>query len=142
MYNPNGTVTADRTIYTDADQMVEMHTVQSAVAGATGRDVATVVMGVLSLYFAWTGTVPILSYLVGLILGIVGVVLAVRARKDNRANAKSVATIGLILAVTGLVLNSILFVATTVLAGVIAGLVATAAEAAPQIINDVSSALQ
>ncbi len=67
--------------------------------------IASLVLGIFSILFAFTGP----AGFIGIILGVVGIVLAVLARKNNPAD--SVATGGLITSIVGCALALLFYMA-------------------------------
>lgn len=76
-----------------------------------GAGIAALVLGIVGCVFAW---IPYIS-IVSLILTIVGVILAVKARKEAPQNAdyRGIITAGLVLSIIGLVLSAIGFITCT-----------------------------
>ncbi len=91
--------------------------------------VVALVFGIISIVLSFCGY----GSFVGLVLGIVGIILAAKARK---AEPSGVATAGLVLCIIGTVLSGILAVACVICAGCI-GAAANDAEA----MNDLANAL-
>ncbi|MDR3208072.1 MAG: DUF4190 domain-containing protein [Oscillospiraceae bacterium] len=79
---------------------------------SNGKAIAALVMGIVGIVLFW---VPFFNT-VTLILSIVGVVLAVGARKEAPQNAAGIATAGLVLSVIGLVVSGIGFISCTLCA--------------------------
>ena len=57
------------------------------VRKVTTREVASLVLGIISLYPVLSGSIPVLGYFIALIVGIVGVVMGNRARKEAAPGA-------------------------------------------------------
>lgn len=76
--------------------------------------VGSLVLGIISLVVSFIGLYP-----VGLICGIVGIVLAVIAKKKA---ASGMATAGLVLSIIGLIFNALIFIACAACIGGTAGL--------------------
>lgn len=77
---------------------------------SNGFAIAALVLGIVSIVFSFIA----LSWL-GLILGIVGIILAVNAKKKNPSG---MATAGLVLSIIGTVLCALIFVACIALVGI------------------------
>ena len=77
---------------------------------SNGFAIASLVLGIVSIVFTFIG----LSWL-GLILGIVGIILAVNAKKKNPSG---MATAGLVLSIIGTVLCALMFIACIALVGI------------------------
>lgn len=75
---------------------------------AKNMGIAALVLGIVSCAFCWSGIVSILF----LACGIVGIVLAVKAKKEYEAagqKAPGMVTAGLVLSIIGVALCAILF---------------------------------
>lgn len=74
-----------------------------------GKGVASLVLGILALIFAWFGWGAIAS----IVMAIVGIVLGVNSRKEGSAAGAptGMATAGLACSVVALVLSAVVFVA-------------------------------
>lgn len=88
-----------------------------------GMAIAGLIMGIASIVCPWL-PVPFLSIL-ALILGIVGIVLSVKVRKQNDEN-RGMATAGLVLSIIGVVLSGILFVCAICAACAVVGIAGAA----------------
>lgn len=79
-----------------------------------GKAITSMVLGIIAVVLCWFGYVAILS----LVLAIVGLVLAISAKKDMKASgnfsARGMATAGLVLSIISLVLSAIVFLACTI----------------------------
>lgn len=71
---------------------------------SNGLAVASLVLGIVAIVFSFIG----LSIPFGLIIGIVGIVLGVMAKKKNPSG---MATAGLVLSIIGTILCAIIFIA-------------------------------
>ncbi|MDL2254615.1 DUF4190 domain-containing protein [Ruminococcaceae bacterium OttesenSCG-928-I18] len=112
---------------------------QSQATTITGRDVATLVMGIISLYLIISGMLPVIGYLFSLILGIIGAVLGVRARKDTRMNNKALATAGLICSSIGIVLSVILLIVSAVVAALAGVALFEMSSIIPEAVNSIAN---
>ena len=78
-----------------------------------GKAVASLVLGIISVVFAWFGYFAIIS----IILSIIGIALGVSAKKDMEAagvyTARGMATAGFVLSLIALVLSAVVFVSCT-----------------------------
>ena len=79
---------------------------------SNGLAVASLVLGIVAIVFSFIG----LSIPFGLIIGIVGIVLGVMAKKKNPSG---MATAGLVLSIIGTILCAIVFIACTACIGAI-----------------------
>ncbi|HKM32805.1 MAG TPA: DUF4190 domain-containing protein [Oscillospiraceae bacterium] len=71
-----------------------------------GKSIAAMVLGIIAIVFCWWGYFSIIS----LVLSIVGIVLAVGAKKELPPDApKGMATAGLVLSIIALALSGIVF---------------------------------
>ena len=70
-----------------------------------GLAIGSLVCGIVSLVFCWTGCVAIIS----LITGIVGIILSVNAKKQGFIGGMS--TAGLVMSIIGLIFGGITFIA-------------------------------
>lgn len=95
------------------------------------QSITALVLGIVSCVCPWLGWGAIL----GLVCGIVGIVFAVKARKQFEANAaaevqenssKGMATAGLVLSIIGVVLSGIMFVCVVCAVCTLAGVASTA----------------
>ena len=77
---------------------------------SNGLAIASLVLGIVAIVCCFIG----LSWL-GLILGIVGIVLAVKAKKQNPSG---MATAGLVLSIIGTVIAAFVFIACVALVGI------------------------
>lgn len=71
------------------------------------KSIAALVLGIISVVFFWSGY----GALITLVLSIVGLILAINAKKEMQASgnfsSKGMATAGLVLCIIGLVLSAI-----------------------------------
>jgi len=81
-----------------------------------GKAIASMILGIISLIFIFTGTLAIL----GLIMGIVGLVLGISANKTYKT---SYATAGIVLSIIGIVVCFIVFIAALACVSAAVGLV-------------------
>ena len=81
-----------------------------------GKAIASMILGIISLIFIFTGTLAIL----GLIMGIVGLVLGISANKTAKT---SYATAGIVLSIIGIVVCCIVFIAALACVSAAVGLV-------------------
>ncbi len=72
-----------------------------------GKSIASLILGIASVVLPWF----YFSSIVSVIVGIIGIILAVQVRKFNDEN-KNMATAGLVLSIIGLVLSGIMVVCT------------------------------
>ena len=79
------------------------------------KAVASLVLGIVSLVAAWFGWGAILA----IILSIVGIVLAVQAKKEMPAGTSGLATGGMVCSIIALVLSSIVFVSCVLCVGIL-----------------------
>ena len=79
---------------------------------SNGLAVASLVLGIVSIVFSFIG----LSIPFGLIIGIVGIILGVMAKKKNPSG---MATAGLVLSIIGTILCAIVFIACAACIGAI-----------------------
>lgn len=79
---------------------------------SNGLAVASLVLGIVAIVFSFIG----LSIPFGLIIGIVGIVLGVMAKKKNPSG---MATAGLVLSIIGTILCAIVFIACAACIGAI-----------------------
>lgn len=79
---------------------------------SNGLAVASLVLGIVAIVFSFIG----LSIPFGLIIGIVGIVLGVMAKKKNPSG---MATAGLVLSIIGTILCAIIFIACAACMGAI-----------------------
>ena len=79
---------------------------------SNGLAVASLVLGIVAIVFSFIG----LSIPFGLIIGIVGIVLGVMAKKKNPSG---MATAGLVLSIIGTILCAIIFIACAACIGAI-----------------------
>lgn len=85
-------------------------------SSARSKAIASMVLGIVSLVFVWTGQFA----LVGIICGIIGLVLGVGARKELAGqDGTSFATAGIVCSAIGLGLSAIAFIACVACAGII-----------------------
>ena len=78
---------------------------------SNGFAIASLVLGIVSVVFSFIG----LSVPFGLVLGIVGIILGVNAKKKNPSG---MATAGLVLSIIGTILCALIFIACVALVGV------------------------
>lgn len=81
-----------------------------------GKAIASMILGIISLIFIFTGTLAIL----GLIMGIVGLVLGISANKTAKT---SYATAGIVLSIIGIVVCFVVFIAALACVSAAVGLV-------------------
>lgn len=79
---------------------------------SNGFAIASLVLGIVSIVFSLIG----LSFPFGLIIGIVGIVLGVMAKKKNPTG---MATAGLVLSIIGTILCALIFIACAACIGAI-----------------------
>lgn len=79
---------------------------------SNGLAIASLVLGIVSIVFSFIG----LSIPLGLIVGIVGIILGVMARKKNPCG---MATAGLVLSIIGTILCALMFIACAACVGAI-----------------------
>lgn len=79
---------------------------------SNGLAIASLVLGIVSIVFSFIG----LSIPLGLIVGIVGIILSVMARKKNPCG---MATAGLVLSIIGTILCALMFIACAACVGAI-----------------------
>lgn len=79
---------------------------------SNGLAIASIVLGIVAIVFSFIG----LSIPFGLIIGIVGIILGVMAKKKNPCG---MATAGLVLSIIGTVLCAIVFIACMACVGAI-----------------------
>ena len=73
-----------------------------------GKATASMVLGIISLVFAWFGY----SALIAIVLAIVGLVLGVQAKKElPPQEPQGMATAGIVCSIIGLVLSCVVFIA-------------------------------
>lgn len=80
------------------------------------KAVAALVLGIAALVVAWFGYGAILA----IALAIVGIILAVGARKELPPGQTGMATAGLVCSIVALVLSSVVFIACVLCAGALA----------------------
>ena len=82
-----------------------------------GNAIAAMVLGIIGCVFCWWGVVNIIS----LALSIVGLILAIKARKEmvGGVPGRGMATAGLVLSIIGLVLSGIGVLACTAFVGIL-----------------------
>ena len=80
-----------------------------------GKAIASLVLGIIAVVFAWFGYGAIVS----IVLGIVGIILGIQAKKSMPEGQTGMATAGLVLSIIGLVLSVIMFVACVACVGCI-----------------------
>ncbi len=80
----------------------------------SGAATGSLVCGILSVVAAWFGWIALVS----VVLGIVGIILAVNAKKQGCSSGSR--TAGLVLSIIGLVFGGIVFVACALCAGALA----------------------
>lgn len=96
------------------------------------QSITALILGIVSCVCPWLGW----SAILGLICGIIGIVFAVKARKQIEANAlqaevqennsKGMATAGLVLSIIGVVLSGIMFVCVVCAVCTVASVASTA----------------
>jgi len=88
----------------------------NAGQSSDGKAIASMILGIISLIFIFTGTLAIL----GLIMGIVGLVLGISANKTAKT---SYATAGIVLSIIGIVVCFVVFIAALACVSAAVGLV-------------------
>ncbi|MGI6498315.1 MAG: hypothetical protein ACOX0U_05775 [Oscillospiraceae bacterium] len=71
-----------------------------------GKAIASLVLGIVSLIFAWIGYFAI----IGIAASIVGIVLSVSAKKTLPPQEAGIATAGMVCSIVGLCLSAIFFI--------------------------------
>lgn len=92
--------------------MAEQGTPVTPATPNNGKAIASLVLGIVSIVFFWAYGI------IALVSGIIGLILAISARKEAPAN--NMAKAGLILSIIGLGLGAIFFVSCLACAGAIA----------------------
>jgi uncharacterized membrane protein HdeD (DUF308 family) len=90
--------------------MAEQGTPVTPSTPNNGKAVAALVLGIVSIVFCWVYGI------VGLITGIIGIVLAISAKKEAPS---SMCTAGMVLSIIGLCLNALIFISCIACAGAI-----------------------
>lgn len=84
-----------------------------------GKATASLVLGIISVVICWLG----MGALAAVITGIFGIVMSVQSNKEMAAagvyDSKTMATIGLVLSIIGLIIGGIVFVACGLVMGAV-----------------------
>ena len=75
---------------------------------SNGKAVASLVLGILSILCTFGGSWFLYGSIAGIVLGIIGIVLAVSAKKENPSG---MATAGMVLSIVGVICSAIAAVA-------------------------------
>lgn len=102
-------------------------------AKINSREVASLVLGIISLYMAVASPLPILGNILGLILGIIGMVMGNKTRKLSTNGFMCCA--GYVCSLIGIVLNAVFLVGMVIIAVTAGVALSEASTALPDIMN-------
>ena len=101
----------------------------------SSREVASLVLGIISLYMAVASPLPLLGNILGLILGIIGMVMGNKTRKLS--NNGFMCCAGYVCSVIGIVLNAVFLVGMVIIAFAAGVALSEAATTLPDILNTI-----
>ena len=109
------------------------YTADSSASKVNSREVASLVLGITSIYMAVASPIPLLGNILGLILGIIGMVMGNKTRK--LPNNGFMCCAGYVCSTIGIVLNAV-FLVVMIIVAVTAGVaLSEAATTLPDILN-------